>query len=105
VCGAAARPVLGLGVRGAGMVAGRRAFILFPGTRVEATMRMALFRHLQDLPIAFHDQWPGGQLLSRSMTDLGQLRRWMSFGLIMLVVNTTTIGVGIGLMVHMARML
>src|SRR5690625_1935846 len=97
--------VLGLGVLEAGMVAARRAFILFPGTRVEATMRMALFRHLQDLPIAFHDQWPGGQLLSRSMTDLGQLRRWMSFGLIMLVVNTTTIGVGIGLMVHMGGIL
>src|SRR5699024_9945481 len=66
---------------------------------------MALFRHLKHLPIAFHDQWPGGQLLSRSMTDLGQLRRWMSFGLIMLVVNTTTIGVGIGLMVHMGGIL
>ena len=97
--------VLGLGVLEAGLVAARRAFILIPGTRVEASMRMALFRHLQDLPIAFHDQWPGGQLLSRSMADLGQLRRWMSFGLIMLVVNTTTIGVGVGLMVHMGGVL
>ena len=92
--------VLGLGVLEAGLIAARRAFILIPGTKVEASMRLALFRHLQDLPSAFHDQWPGGQLLSRSMSDLGMLRRWLSFGLVMLVVNTSTIAVGIGLMVH-----
>ena len=53
--------VLGLGVLEAGMVAARRAFILFPGTRVEASMRMALFRHLQDLRRLTHigsDHYP-----------------------------------------------
>ncbi|TDE89715.1 ABC transporter ATP-binding protein [Occultella glacieicola] len=94
--------VLGLGILEAGLIAARRAFILIPGTRVEAGLRMSLFRHLQDLPIAFHDQWPGGQLLSRSMSDLSSLRRWLSFGIVMLVVNSTTIVVGIVLMIRMA---
>ncbi|SED96041.1 ABC transporter ATP-binding protein [Ruania alba] len=93
--------VLGLGVLEAAFIALRRAFILIPGTRVEASMRLALFRHLQDLPVAFHDQWPGGQLLSRSMSDLGMLRRWLSFGMVMLVVNATTIAVGVGLMIYL----
>ncbi|UFU04981.1 ABC transporter ATP-binding protein [Ruania halotolerans] len=92
--------VLGLGVLEAVFIALRRAFILIPGTKVEANMRLALFRHLQNLPVAFHDQWPGGQLLSRSMSDLGMLRRWLSFGMVMLVVNTTTIAVGVGLMIY-----
>lgn len=93
--------VLCLGVLEACLVAARRAFILVPGTRVEASMRLALFEHLQDLPVAFHDRWSGGQLLSRSMTDLGVLRRWMSFGIVMLVVNVTTVAVGVALMVRM----
>ncbi|WP_372454066.1 ABC transporter ATP-binding protein [Occultella gossypii] len=94
--------VLGLGILEAGLIAARRAFILIPGTRVEAGLRMSLFRHLQDLPVSFHDQWPGGQLLSRSMSDLSSLRRWLSFGIVMLVVNSTTIIVGIVLMIQMS---
>jgi ATP-binding cassette subfamily B protein len=62
-------------------------------------MRMALFRHLQDLPVAFHDRWPGGQLLSRIMGDLGLLRRWLVFGILQLVVSVVTIVVGVVLLV------
>lgn len=91
--------VLGLGVLEAAFVYARRRFILSPSTYVEAAMRRKLFRHLQDLPLAFHDQWPGGQLLSRSMSDLSMLRRWMAFGIVMLVVNVVTVVVGIVVMV------
>jgi len=94
--------VLGLGLLEALFVFARRRFILTPTTHVEAQMRTSLFRHLQDLPLAFHDQWPGGQLLSRSMSDLSMLRRWMAFGIVMLVVNLVTVSVGVGLMVATA---
>ncbi|WP_419707273.1 ABC transporter ATP-binding protein [Promicromonospora sp. NFX87] len=88
-----------LGVGEAGLILLRRTLVMFPGTRVEARMRMALFTHLQDLPIAFHDRWPGGQLLSRIMGDLGLLRRWLVFGILQLVVSVVTIIVGVALLV------
>ncbi|PUB26227.1 ATP-binding cassette subfamily B protein [Promicromonospora sp. AC04] len=88
-----------LGAGEAGLILLRRTLVMFPGTRVEAVMRMALFRHLQDLPIAFHDRWPGGQLLSRIMGDLGLLRRWLVFGILQLVVSFVTIVVGVGMLV------
>lgn len=91
--------VAALGVGEAGLILLRRTLVMFPGTRVEAAMRMALFRHLQDLPVAFHDRWPGGQLLSRIMGDLGLLRRWLVFGVLQLVVSVVTIVVGVGLLV------
>lgn len=86
--------VLGLGVTEAVLIALRRWLVLTPGTLVEASMRNALYRHLQDLPVAFHDRWQSGQLLSRSGSDLGLIRRWLAFGLMMLIVNTITIVVG-----------
>src|SRR5687767_5339594 len=91
--------VAGLGAGEAGLILLRRTLVMFPGTRVEAGMRMALFRHLQDLPVAFHDRWPGGQLLSRIMGDLGLLRRWLVFGILQLVVSFVTIVVGVALLV------
>ncbi|MBO3084478.1 ABC transporter ATP-binding protein [Cellulomonas fengjieae] len=90
--------VLGLGVLEAFLVWCRRALILGPGTTVERDMRTDLFRHLLDLPVEFHDRWSGGQLLSRIMSDLGTIRRWTVFGLVMLLVSSTTVVVGIGLM-------
>lgn len=97
--------VLVLGVLEALLVALRRWFVLKPGTRVEASMRNALYAKLQDLPVSFHDRWPSGQLLSRAMGDLNLIRRWMSFGLVLLTVNLIVIVVGIGILVSMNWML
>jgi ATP-binding cassette subfamily B protein len=94
--------VLGLGLAEAGLILLRRNLVMYPGTRVEAVMRMALFRHLQDLPIAFHDRWPGGQLLSRIMGDLGLLRRWLVYGVLQLVVSAVTIVVGVAILLATA---
>src|SRR5690606_13183039 len=94
--------VLALGVAEAALILLRRTLVMFPGTRVESEMRMAMFRHLQDLQIAFHDRWPGGQLLSRIVGDLGLLRRWLVFGLLQLVVSFVTIIVGIGILLTTA---
>lgn len=90
--------VLALGALEAFLVWCRRALILTPGTSVERDMRTTLFRHLLDQPVAFHDRWSGGQLLSRAMSDLSTIRRWIVFGLVMTLVSATTIVVGVGLM-------
>ncbi|GAA1470041.1 ABC transporter ATP-binding protein [Microbacterium thalassium] len=90
--GAAA--VLGLGLAEALMVWLRRWFILGPATRVEYELRQGFYSRLQRLPVAFHDRWQSGQLLSRMMQDISMLRRWLAFGLVLLVVNVLTIAVG-----------
>jgi ATP-binding cassette subfamily B protein len=86
--------VLVLGVLEAAFIMARRWAVLTPGTHVEAAMRTTLYARLQDLPVAFHDKWQSGQLLSRAMSDLGLIRRWLAFGVVLLVVNLITILVG-----------
>ncbi|RXS68368.1 ABC transporter ATP-binding protein [Streptomyces sp. TM32] len=72
----------------------RRWLVARPLAGVEATMRETLYRHLQRLPVAFHDRWPSGQLLSRGTTDLQLLRMFFTFPLMFLLVNGVTILVG-----------
>ena len=94
--------ILGLGIAEAGLVALRRQFVINPATTVETRMRVSLYGHLQDLTVSFHDRWGSGQLLSRAMTDLNFLRRWMAFGAIMLVVTTLTVVIGVVVMFSMS---
>jgi ATP-binding cassette subfamily B protein len=86
--------VLALGLAEAGLVWLRRWFILSPAMSVEYSLRTQFTQRLERLPVAFHDRWQSGQLLSRMMQDIGLIRRWLSFGLVMLVVNALTILVG-----------
>ncbi|UFU13820.1 ABC transporter ATP-binding protein/permease [Curtobacterium sp. C1] len=86
--------VLALGVLEAFFIAARRRMVMRPSTRIESSMRNALYNKLQDLPVAFHDRWESGQLLSRSVSDLSLIRRWLAFGVVLLVVNSVTIVVG-----------
>lgn len=73
----------------------RRWLVLVPVTAVESDMRANLFRKLQNLPVSFHDRWPSGQLLSRATQDLGLIRRWLSFGLVLFIANAIAIVIGL----------
>ena len=86
--------VLALGILEAFFIASRRRMVMRPSTRIETSMRNSLYAKLQDLPVAFHDRWESGQLLSRSVSDLSLIRRWLAFGVVLLVVNIVTIVVG-----------
>jgi ATP-binding cassette, subfamily B, bacterial len=90
--------VLGFGLLEAVMVLLRRWLVLTPGTHVEAGLRRTLYAKLQDLPVAFHDKWPSGQLLSRATGDLSLIRRWLSFGLVLFVANGITIVIGLAVL-------
>ena len=59
-----------LGVGEAGILGVRRWLAARPVAEIEASMRAHLYRHVQRLPVSFHDRWPAGQLLSRGTTDL-----------------------------------
>lgn len=96
----AAIAVLVLGVLEALFIMLRRFFVLTPGTHIEARMRNALYAHLQDLPVAFHDRWQSGQLLSRAVSDLNLIRRWLSFGFVLLIVNGITIIIGFVVLIN-----
>ncbi|MEV1080825.1 ABC transporter ATP-binding protein [Streptomyces sp. NPDC050211] len=76
----------------------RRWLVARPLSHVEAEMRADLYRHLQRLPVAFHDRWASGQLLSRGTTDLMLLRMFLAFPLTFLLVNGVTILVGVAIM-------
>ena len=90
--------VLGLGVAEALLIFARRMLVLKPLTEVEFSIRQAFYERLQRLSVSFHDRWQSGQLLSRMMQDIGLIRRWLTFGAIMLLVNIVTMLVGIGLL-------
>jgi ATP-binding cassette subfamily B protein len=68
---------------------------------IESTIRNDLYAHLQRLPVAFHDKWQTGQLLSRATTDLGVLRRFLGFGLVFLITNIATFLTIVALLVNL----
>jgi ATP-binding cassette subfamily B protein len=91
---------LALGVLEAGLVFIRRWVQSYAALGMETAVRDDLYAHLQRLPVAFHDRWQTGQLLSRATTDLSTIRRFLSFGLVYLVVNIATFVTVVALLVH-----
>ncbi|OAH16172.1 ABC transporter ATP-binding protein [Streptomyces jeddahensis] len=91
--------LLGLGVAEALLFGLRRWLVARPLAGVEAAMRADLYRHLQRLPVAFHDRWASGQLLSRGTTDLMVVRMFLAFPLTFLLVNGVTVLAGFGLLI------
>ncbi|MER5538135.1 ABC transporter ATP-binding protein [Streptomyces mirabilis] len=87
-----------LGVAEAVLFGLRRWLVARPLSGVEADMRADLYRHLQRLPVTFHDRWASGQLLSRGTTDLMLVRQFLAFPLTFLLVNSVTILVGVVIM-------
>ncbi|MFF0472903.1 ABC transporter ATP-binding protein [Streptomyces sp. NPDC004284] len=83
-----------LGIAEAGLFGYRRWLVARPLSSVEARMRADLYGRLQRLPIAFHDRWASGQLLSRGTTDLMLVRMFLAFPLTFLLVNGVTILAG-----------
>ncbi|MEP7019976.1 MAG: ABC transporter ATP-binding protein [Pseudonocardiales bacterium] len=67
---------------------------------IETDIRRDLFAHVQRLPVAFHDQWPSGQLLSRLTTDLSTIRRFVGFAVVFLIANTATTVIVLVLLLH-----
>lgn len=68
---------------------------------VEADIRKDLYARLQILPMSFHGRWQSGQLLSRIMNDLSSIRRFMSFGMVFLLLNTLQITIVTGILLAM----
>jgi len=81
---------LGIGLFETFLAFYRRYLLTYAAHGIETAMRDDLYRHLQRLPVAFHDEWQSGQLLSRAIADIAVIRRFIGFGLVFLIVNTAT---------------
>ncbi|MBP2381041.1 ATP-binding cassette subfamily B protein [Brachybacterium sacelli] len=90
--------VLALGLLEAALIWLRRTFAVAPSTTVEKQIRVDFYEKLQHMPVSFHDGWGSGQLLSRMLSDINQIRRWIAFGMIMAVTSSVTIIVGMALL-------
>ena len=97
--------VLALGIVEASLIWLRRTFAVAPSTTVEKQIRVHFYEKVQNLPVSFHDGWGSGQLLSRMMSDINQIRRWIAFGMIMAVTNVVTISVGMVLLIRSSAVL
>ncbi|EWM14286.1 ABC transporter ATP-binding protein [Kutzneria sp. 744] len=97
--------VLVLGVAEAVLFYARRRLNVRPSTTVEMRLREDIYHQLQRLPVAFHDKWQSGQLLSRAVNDLSTLRRFIAFAAIFLVVNATVLVVGVGVLLTLSPLL
>ncbi|MGO3289272.1 ABC transporter ATP-binding protein, partial [Brachybacterium sp.] len=97
--------VLALGIVEASLIWMRRTFAVAPSTTVEKQIRVDFYRKVQNLPVTFHDGWGSGQLLSRMLSDINQIRRWIAFGMIMAVTSMVTVVVGMGLLVRSSAIL
>ncbi|WP_214104098.1 ABC transporter ATP-binding protein [Acrocarpospora catenulata] len=87
--------VAALGIGEAALIVTRRRTLVGPGTRLESDLRVLLFSHLSDLPLSVHGRYSGGQLLSRTISDVRRFRRWLIFGLSQTCVNAITIVAGV----------
>ncbi len=49
---------------------------------LEFEMRNDLYAHMQRLSVDFHDGWQSGELVTRAVSDIARIRRYVGFGLI-----------------------
>ena len=82
---------LAIGMAEAILWFGRRWLVARATMGIERDIRKEMYAHLQVLPMSFHSKWQSGQLLSRIMNDLSMIRRLLSFGIVMLILNTLQI--------------
>jgi ATP-binding cassette, subfamily B, bacterial len=92
---------LGLGCLEAFMIWLRRWVQSNAVLGLETTMRRDLYAKLQSLPMSFHTRWSSGQLLSRAIQDLSQIRRFSGFGTLFLVMNILQLLITTGVLLSM----
>jgi ATP-binding cassette subfamily B protein len=92
---------LGLGLVEGGLAFVRRWVMAIATLGSETGVRLDMYAKLQRLPWGFHSRWESGQLLSRIMNDLSTMRRFIGFGLLMIIMNLLQIVVVTLLLLHL----
>ncbi|MBI4898988.1 MAG: ABC transporter ATP-binding protein [Actinobacteria bacterium] len=92
---------LALGLVEGGLAFLRRWVMAIATLGSETGVRLDMYAKLQRLPWGFHARWESGQLLSRIMNDLSTMRRFIGFGLLMIVMNLLQIVVVTSLLLRL----
>ncbi len=74
--------VLGLGLTWPMLAFLRRHISGWIALGLEYDIRNRVYAHLQSLSVDFHDGWQSGDLVSRAVSDISRIRRFVGFGLI-----------------------
>ena len=76
----------------AAATAGQTYLLSWTGQRALASMRDQLFRHLQELPVGYHDTHIIGVTVSRVINDVAAINELLSQGLITLIGDMLVLG-------------
>jgi ATP-binding cassette subfamily B protein len=79
--------LLGVGVARFGIAVGRRLTTGKASLGIEYDLRDRLWAHLLRQPFGYFDRWPTGQLMSRAMSDISNVRMFLGYGLVFFAVN------------------
>ena len=79
----------------------RRHYSGTASLHMETDLRNDFYAHLQGLQVSFHDNWQSGQLLSRAISDIATVRRFVSFALIWFLQTVVTFVVVVILMLQL----
>jgi ATP-binding cassette subfamily B protein len=90
-----------IGVVEFALIVMRRHYSGVVSLHMETDLRDDFYAHLQSLQVSFHDNWQSGQLLSRAISDIGTVRRFVSFGLIWFLQTIVTFVVVFALMLQL----
>jgi ATP-binding cassette subfamily B protein len=90
-----------IGVVEFALVVMRRHYSGVASLHMETDLRDDFYAHLQSLQVSFHDNWQSGQLLSRAISDIATVRRFVSFGLIWFLQTIVTFAVVLVLMLQL----
>jgi ATP-binding cassette subfamily B protein len=83
--------LLCVGVARFGIGVGRRLTTGKASLGIEYDLRNRLWAHLLRQPFAYFDRWPTGQLMSRAMSDISNVRMFLGYGLVFFAVNIVMI--------------
>ncbi len=81
---------------------GQRYLLAWVGQRLLATLRGDLFRHLQALPLGYHDTHIVGVTISRVINDVSVINELLSQGLVTLVGDVLVLGGIVTVMVSLS---
>ncbi len=79
--------ILGVGVVRFGFAVARRLSTGRISLDIEYDLRNRLWAHLLRQPFGYFDRWPTGQLMSRAMADVQNVRMFLGYGLIFFTAN------------------
>jgi len=82
--------LIGVGIVRLIVSVGRRLLTGTISLGIEYKLRNGYWRHLISQPFGYFDRWPTGQLMSRGMADIQNVRMFLGYGIVFFTANVFT---------------